>query len=144
MGVVFLFGDAQCQNGTAAGSPIVHLRNQFRHVGCGHSRGSEFTQFDEKLLQFVRTGNNDPGAEDIQFEEEPERREVTIEERVLVIPFRLDCNPALVIINVVGGGKSLVTVGRDLDVEALFNPSPLEKEAVNGPGDWRFVSSLLR
>lgn len=113
-------------------------------MGCGHSRSGEFAQFDEKVLQFVRTGNDDPGAEDIQFKEEPERREVTIEERVLVIPFRLDCNPVLVIINVVGGGKSLVTVGRDLDVEALFNPSPLEKESVNGPGDWRFVSSLLR
>jgi len=95
-------------------------------VGCRHSRSGEFAQFDEKVLQFVRAGNNDPGAEDIQFEEEPERREVTIEERVLVIPFRLDGNPVLVIINVVGGGKGLVTVSRDLDVEALFNPSPLK------------------
>ncbi len=144
MGVIFLFRDPEREDRTTAGSPIVHLRDQFRHVGCGHSCCGEFAQFDEKILQFVRAGNDDPNAEDIQFEEEPERREVTIEERILVIPFGLHCNPVLVLINVVGGSKGLVAVSRDLDVEALFDPSPLEKEAVNGPGDRRFISSLLR
>lgn len=143
MGIIFLFGNSQSENWAPTGCTIIHFWNQLRHVSCGHSRSGEFAQFDEKVLQFVRAGNNDPNAEDIQFEEESERCEVTIEEWVLVIPFGLDGNPVLVIINVVRGSKGFMAVGRDLDVEAFFNPSAVEKKTVNGSCDRRLIAALL-
>lgn len=143
MGIVFLFGNSQSENWAPTGCSIIHFWYQLRHVSCGHARSGEFAQFDEKVLQFVRARNNDPNAENIQFEEEPERREVTIEERVFVIPFGLDRNPVFVIVNMVGGSEGLMAVSRDLDVEALFNPSSLEEEAVNGSRDRRLVATLL-
>jgi hypothetical protein len=143
MGIIFLFGNSQSENWAPTGCTIIHFWDQLRHVSCGHSRGGEFAQFDEKVLQLVRAGNNDPNAEDIKFEEEPERRKVAIEERVLVIPFGLYGDAVLVIINVVRGSKGLMAVSQDLDVEALFNPSSVEKKAVNGSCDRRLIAALL-
>lgn len=143
MGVIFLFGNSQSENWAPTGCTIIHFWDQLRHVSCRHSRSGEFAQFDEKVLQLVRAGNNDPNAEDIEFEQEPERREVAVEERVLVIPFGLDGNAVLVIINVVGGSEGLMAVSHDFDVEALFNPSPVEKKAVNSSCDRRLVAALL-
>jgi hypothetical protein len=44
---------------------------------------------------------------------------------------------------VVSRSKSFVPIRCDLDLEALFDPSALEKEAVDCPRDWRFVPPFL-
>lgn len=141
MGVIFLFRDPEREDRTAAGSPIVHLRDQFRHVSCGHSRGGEFAQFDEKLLELVGASDYHSYTQDVELKKQPKGGEVSVKEGIFVVPLGFDGDAILVVIDVVRRCKGLSTVSSHFDVEAFFNPAPLKKEAVETLRDRRFIAA---
>jgi hypothetical protein len=100
-------------------------------------------EFREQRLQFVGSSDDDPDTEHVQFKKQAEGREVAIKKRVFIVPLGFNRHAALVVVDMVSGRERLVAIRRYFYVETLLHPTALEKEGVDGPGDWRFVPSVL-
>ena len=99
-------------------------------MGRRHSRGRLLTEFHEKRLQFVGAGNDDPDAQHVQFKQKAECREIAVKKWVLIVPFGLDRDAFLVIIDVVRGRERFNAISRHFDFKALFDPSSLKEKAI--------------
>jgi len=98
----------------------------------------------EKLLQFVGASDDDANAQNVQLEKQSKCSEVSIEEGVFVIPFCFYRDPLLEVVNVMGRCQCLGSVGRDFDIETLFQPTSNVKKCVDCTRYRGFIPTFFR
>ena len=97
-----MFADAKNQKRTASATSTIDTRQKFAHM-CG--RGSvTFAAIEsiKNLLQFISAGNDDADADGSQVKQKAEIIQISIKERVLVVPFDFYRNSIFEAVNLVG------------------------------------------
>ena len=69
------------------------------------------------------TGDDHADVDHLQIEEQAEVVEITVVERILVVPFDLDCHPALEAVHTVGRRIALRAVNDDCRRKLFLDPA---------------------
>src|SRR5690242_8225543 len=109
--------------GAAATPSTFDARQKFRQVCCGRAVTWTPSKLDKYFLKLGRTCHDDPHVDNAEIEEQPEIIEVTIIERIFVVP--LDFKGDLVLVTIDGMCWRWMrnAVHRNLCVERFLAPS---------------------
>jgi len=92
-------------------------------------------------LQLVGPGEDNPDTDHAQVKQQAKVVEVTVVERILVVPFDLKRYPISEAIHFVGWAVPGDLINLDLRVELRLYPSPLAQRVVNPCGEVRAVAT---
>ena len=111
-------------------------------MGCRLSCCGFLAEFVEEVLEFVGSRNNDSNTQHVQIKEQTKCCEVTVEERVFVIPLSFDRYAISIVVYVMCRGERLAAISEDFNVKALFFPALFIKKIIKTFCDRGFITSL--
>ena len=98
---------------------------------CCCAIGRTFAEPPKNLLQLPGSGNDDTYLNGPQFEEKPKIIEISIKERVLIVPLHFQCYAAFQAIDRVGGTVKSLLVNQNGGSKSFLLPALCIKRFVN-------------
>ena len=105
------------------------------------TEGTSFAQLVEDILQLACPRDDRADAQDVQFKKQTESREVSVEERVFIVPLGLNSDTASKVIDVMSRSQRHSVVRANLDLEAVFFPKSIVEKPIDSTGNRRFATA---
>src|SRR5438046_2736650 len=103
--------------------------------------GSTFAKFVKEVLEFRRARDDDASADRSTLEQCTEVIQVTVEERVFVVPFRLDGDTTFYVVHVMSRLLPHGRIDPDAGLETVRSPSKRLKGPINPHSDGRATAT---
>ena len=85
-------------------SPTGNSGEEFRHVSCGSAIGCSSSQALKDRLQVITSGNDNTDTNGTEIKKQPEVVQISVKERIFIVPFDFEGDTILITINLVRWG----------------------------------------